>query len=73
MTETVAAYAEYGPAYLPLPHPSWRVAIWMRKHPWFEAEVVPHLRESVARAMNSEAASLQPLRESNARSDRKSR
>jgi len=27
--------------------PSWRSTIWMRKNPWFEAEVVPVLRQEV--------------------------
>ncbi|RYG09946.1 MAG: uracil-DNA glycosylase family protein, partial [Caulobacteraceae bacterium] len=29
------------------PHPSWRNTAWLRKNPWFEAEVVPYLRERV--------------------------
>ncbi len=33
---------------IPLPHPSWRSTIFMRQNPWFEAEVVPLLREKVA-------------------------
>lgn len=47
MTETVKAFAEYGPQFFPLPHPSWRSAIWMQKHPWFEHIVVPELRRVV--------------------------
>jgi uracil-DNA glycosylase len=37
------------PALLPLPHPSWRNNGWLRAHPWFEAELVPRLREEVRR------------------------
>jgi uracil-DNA glycosylase len=37
------------PRILPLPHPSWRNNGWLRKHPWFEAELVPVLRAEVAR------------------------
>src|SRR5262245_61769511 len=44
MTETVRAWRDYGPAYLPLPHPSWRNTGWLKKNPWFEAELVPELR-----------------------------
>jgi uracil-DNA glycosylase len=51
LTETVRAYAEYAPRFFPLPHPSWRSVIWMRQHPWFEAEVIPALRAAVARVM----------------------
>lgn len=47
MTETVKAFSEYGPQLFPLPHPSWRSAIWMRKHPWFEEAVIPELRKAV--------------------------
>ena len=47
MTETVRAFAEYGPQFFPLPHPSWRSQIWMRKHPWFEEAVIPELRKAV--------------------------
>lgn len=35
---------------LPLPHPSPRNQNWMRQRPWFDAEVVPALREAVAAA-----------------------
>jgi len=35
------------PAFLPLPHPSWRNTGWLKKHPWFEAELVPELRQRV--------------------------
>ena len=40
VTETVKAFAAYGPKFFPLPHPSWRSAIWMRKHSWFEQTVI---------------------------------
>ncbi len=48
LTETVRAWRDYGPGYLPLPHPSWRTTGWARRNPWFEAEVVPELRRRVA-------------------------
>jgi uracil-DNA glycosylase len=48
MTRTVAAWRDYGPAVLPLPHPSWRNTAWLKREPWFEGEVVPYLRERVA-------------------------
>lgn len=47
MTETVKAFTEYGPKFFPLPHPSWRSKIWMRKQPWFEKTVVPQLQKAV--------------------------
>ena len=48
LTETVKAWRDYGPAHLPLPHPSWRNTAWLRKNPWFEQELVPALRTRVA-------------------------
>ena len=47
MSETVAAWREHLPAVIPMPHPSWRNTAWLKRHPWFEAEVVPHLRARV--------------------------
>lgn len=47
LTETVRAWREYAPAYLPLPHPSPRNVGWFKANPWFDAEVVPALRERV--------------------------
>jgi len=47
MTETVRAFPAYGPRFLPLPHPSWRSVVWMRRHRWFEETVIPHLRRVV--------------------------
>ena len=45
LTETVRDWRDYLPDYLPLPHPSWRNTAWLRKNPWFEAEIVPFLRK----------------------------
>ena len=48
MTETVASWRDYVPdGLLPLPHPSWRNTAWLKKHRWFEAEIVPFLRSNV--------------------------
>ena len=48
LTETVQAFREYEPTYLPLVHPSPRNKLWLKKNPWFEATVVPYLRRRVA-------------------------
>jgi uracil-DNA glycosylase len=45
--DTVRAWRDYLPRYLPLPHPSPRNIAWFLRNPWFEAEVLPVLRESV--------------------------
>lgn len=47
MTETVRAWRDYLPTMLPLPHPSWRNTAWLKRNPWFEAEVAPYLRQRV--------------------------
>jgi uracil-DNA glycosylase len=56
MTETVRAWRDYGPAYLPLPHPSWRNNGWLKKNPWFEAELVPELRSRLRVIIASRSA-----------------
>jgi uracil-DNA glycosylase len=48
LTELVASWRSYWPDKVPLPHPSPRNNIWLRRNPWFEAEVVPSLRKRVA-------------------------
>jgi uracil-DNA glycosylase len=48
LTETVKSYREYLPQYLPLPHPSPRNNIWMKKNPWFKDEVIPILRDRIS-------------------------
>ncbi len=53
MTATVAAWREYAPREIPLPHPSWRNTGWLKKNPWFEMELLPYLRRRV-RALSKE-------------------
>jgi uracil-DNA glycosylase len=50
MTEAVRACADAPDDLFPLPHPSWRSTIWMRKNPWFESDVLPVLRARVSAA-----------------------
>ena len=49
LTETVRAWRDYLPDHLPLPHPSWRNTAWLKRNPWFEAELLPDLRNRVRR------------------------
>jgi uracil-DNA glycosylase len=51
MTETVRRWRDWLPEALPTPHPSWRNTGWLRRNPWFDAEVVPALRAEVARRL----------------------
>ena len=48
VTATVAAWHDHAPHIFPLPHPSWRNTGWLRRNPWFEAELLPELRATVA-------------------------
>ncbi len=41
--------ARSAPRLLPLPHPSWRNSGWLKRHPWFATELLPVLRQEVAR------------------------
>jgi len=47
MAETVAAWREFLPRRVPLPHPSWRTMMFEQRNPWFEAELLPELRRRV--------------------------
>lgn len=52
MTERVRRFGEYG-NMIALPHPAWRARLWMARHPWFEAEILPQLRAKVAALFGS--------------------
>ncbi|MGK9230785.1 uracil-DNA glycosylase family protein [Inquilinus limosus] len=54
VAETVAAWRDHLPEFLPLPHPSWRNTAWLRRNPWFEAELLPVLRVRTAAALAGE-------------------
>ncbi|HYZ22343.1 MAG TPA: uracil-DNA glycosylase family protein, partial [Rhodopila sp.] len=47
MAERVRRFREFGPAVIPLPHPSWRTKTWELRNPWFAAELLPVLRAAV--------------------------
>lgn len=53
MTETVRAWRDYLPTAVPLPHPSWRNTVWLKRNPWFEDEVVPYLRDRTRKILQS--------------------
>lgn len=48
LTETVRHFDDYLPQFLPLPHPSPRNRIWLKRNPWFERDLLPLLKEHVA-------------------------
>jgi len=49
--ETVRAWRDYPGDVMPLPHPSWRNSAWLKRNPWFEAELLPDLRARVSSAL----------------------
>jgi uracil-DNA glycosylase len=52
VTETVKAWRDHAPRLFALPHPSWRNSAWLKKNPWFEAEVLPELRAQVQKVIH---------------------
>jgi uracil-DNA glycosylase len=52
LTETVRSWDASSlktehPAFIPLPHPSWRNNAWLKKNPWFEERILPSLSQAV--------------------------
>ncbi|MEQ9257830.1 MAG: uracil-DNA glycosylase family protein [Roseovarius sp.] len=52
VTETVRNWRDHAPGTFVLPHPSWRNTAWLKKNPWFEAELLPVLRDRVKEVMD---------------------
>jgi uracil-DNA glycosylase len=52
LSETVRAWREYAPDFIPLPHPSPRNQPWFSRHPWFEEELLPGLRAGTQAALD---------------------
>ena len=55
LTETVRGWRDYGSEIIPLPHPSPRNNIWLKRNPWFAKELIPHLQRSVSKALEKTA------------------
>jgi uracil-DNA glycosylase len=53
LTDTVRDARAYLPRFLPLPHPSPRNQMLLRRNPWFETDIVPLLRTRVAHALHT--------------------
>jgi uracil-DNA glycosylase len=51
LSETVRGWRTYPENVMALPHPSWRNTAWLKRNPWFEAELVPELRARVSSAL----------------------
>ncbi len=53
LTETVRAWRDYGPEIIPLPHPSPRNNIWLKRNPWFSESLLPDLRKAAHKALDT--------------------
>ena len=54
VTDRVRHYQDYLPEFFPLVHPSPRNQIWKKKNPWFEADVLPDLKERIQKILGEE-------------------
>jgi uracil-DNA glycosylase len=51
VTHAVSAWRDAPGDVVPLPHPSPRNNLWLRRNPWFETDMVPAVRARVAAAL----------------------
>ncbi|MBS8241573.1 uracil-DNA glycosylase family protein [Marinobacter lipolyticus] len=47
VTDNVRNWRSVWPVMLPLPHPSPRNNLWLRKNPWFEQQIIPTLQRRI--------------------------
>lgn len=47
VTEIVKQWNTLMPRYFPMPHPSPRNQLWLRRNPWFERDAIPTLRRTM--------------------------
>jgi uracil-DNA glycosylase len=52
LTDRVKLWQDYSPNYFLLPHPSPRNNIWLKRNPWFEQDVIPHMRMQLQKHLN---------------------
>jgi uracil-DNA glycosylase len=52
LTDVVQAWRKHWPRIVPLPHPSPRNNIWLKRNPWFEQELIPILQVQVAKLLS---------------------
>lgn len=52
LTETVRAWRDFDPGVVPLPHPSPRNNIWLKRNPWFSEALLPSLGKRVQKALD---------------------
>lgn len=52
LTDRVKVWQNYLPNYFLLPHPSPRNNIWLKRNPWFEEDVIPHMQNQIQSHFN---------------------
>lgn len=52
LTETVQRWRDRWPKVVPMPHPSPRNNIWLKRNGWFEDEVVPTVQKQIRMILN---------------------
>ena len=75
LSETVADWRRITaqtskPQFWPLPHPSWRNNSWLKKNPWFEAELLPQLQHAIARILDHAGSSVRGKRNQGSKEQR---
>ncbi len=53
LTATVKKWREFAPEIFPMPHPSPRNLLWLKKNPWFELEVIPALQRRIKEVLKT--------------------
>jgi uracil-DNA glycosylase len=53
LTERVKNWESYWPEVLPLPHPSPRNNLWLKRNPWFEDSIIPTLQKRIAELLSA--------------------
>ena len=51
LAETVRDWRRHGARVVPLPHPSPRNNLWLKRNPWFQKELLPVLRRRVSEVL----------------------
>ena len=51
LTDLVRAWRTHWPRMVPLPHPSPRNNLWLRRNPWFEVELIPTLQKRISEVL----------------------
>jgi uracil-DNA glycosylase len=54
LSDIVKNWRAHAPQVFPLPHPSWRNTAWLKRNPFFEAEVLPALRLQLHEVLKDE-------------------